>query len=34
VRIPESTDWFGGVFPYIALNLETTQLLSITSHKP
>lgn len=24
VSIPESAEWFGGVLPYIALNLETT----------
>lgn len=23
VRIPEKTDWFGGVFPYVALNMGT-----------
>lgn len=23
VRIPENTDWFGGVFSYFALNMGT-----------
>jgi hypothetical protein len=23
VSIPENTEWFGGIFPYFVLNLET-----------